>query len=102
MDATVTDNPDESRYEIHTDDGRLAGFTVYRLQPGRISLIHTEIDDEFEGQGLGSKLVAGALDDARRRDLGVLPFCPFVNSYIERHPEYAALVPEGDRERFGL
>jgi predicted GNAT family acetyltransferase len=102
MDATVTDNPAESRYEIHAADGRLAGFIVYRLKPGRISLIHTEIDDEFEGQGLGSKLVAGALDDARARDLGVLPFCPFVNSYIERHPEYADLVPEGERERFGL
>jgi predicted GNAT family acetyltransferase len=102
MDATVTDNSDESRYEIHSGDGRLAGFIVYRLKPGRISLIHTEIDDEFEGQGLGSKLVAGALDDARGRELGVLPFCPFVNSYIERHPEYVDLVPEGERKRFGL
>ena len=69
---------------------------------GQISFIHTEVDEEFEGQGLGSALVAEALDDARKRDLAVLPFCPFVNSYISNHPEYLDLVPEADRKRFDL
>jgi uncharacterized protein len=101
MDVLVKDAPDRSRYEVFAD-GRLAGFTRYRLSHGHISFDHTEIDDEFEGQGLGSKLVSKALDDARDRGLAVLPFCPFVNSYIKRHREYADLVPESDRERFGL
>lgn len=101
MDVRVTDNPEEDRYEAFAD-GELAGCTVYRLRPGRISFVHTEIEDRFEGHGIGSKLVAEALDDARRRGLGVLPFCPFVNAFIERHREYVDLVPESDRERFGL
>jgi predicted GNAT family acetyltransferase len=101
MDASVTDNQAAHRYEIHAD-GKLAGYVTYQSDPGRISFIHTEIDDEFEGEGLGSRLVAAALEDARSRDLSVLPFCPFVNAYIKRHPEYLDLVPESDRGRFGL
>lgn len=101
MELRVADNPDEDRYEVFAD-GELAGFAVYRLRPGRLSFVHTEIDDRFEGHGLGSTLISEALDDARKRGLSVLPFCPFVNGFIERHREYVDLVPESDRERFGL
>src|SRR5690348_7198746 len=97
--ATVSDNPDQQRYEISVD-GELAGFVQYRAKPGLIALIHTEVDDRFEGQGLGGQLIAHALDDARARDLAVLPFCPFANAYIKRHPEYLDLVPADRREAF--
>jgi predicted GNAT family acetyltransferase len=97
----VRDNPDERRYEIHSD-GRLAGYLIYGSRPGLIALVHTETLAEFEGRGLGSELVRGALDDARARGMSVLPFCPFVNKWIERHPDYLDLVPEGERDRFGL
>jgi predicted GNAT family acetyltransferase len=97
----IADNPDEQRYEINLGD-ELAGFTQYRLRPGLIAFIHTEIDDRFEGQGLGSQLIRFALDDARDRELAVLPFCPFVNGYIKRHREYVDLVPEANRAQFDL
>jgi predicted GNAT family acetyltransferase len=90
--ATVRDNPDRLRYEIFDDDGALAGFAQYVLRSGRIIFVHTEIDDAFEGKGLGTKLAAGALDDVRRRGHLVVPLCPFIASYIERHPEYDDLV----------
>jgi len=83
-------------------DGELAGFLQYQLRPGLIELVHTEIDEEFEGRGLGSRLISFALDDARERGLAVLPFCPFVNDYIRRHRQYASLVPEGRRQDFEL
>ena len=102
MDVRVTDNPDQQRYEAFADDGRLAGYVTYRLRPGLITLDHTEVDDEFEGEGVGSRLVSAVLDDARRRELVVHPVCPFVNSYIDRHREYVDLVPEAHRARFGL
>ena len=98
---TVEDNSDRERYEIRADD-RLAGFLKYRLHRGLIELVHTEINDEFEGRGLGSQLIAFALGDARERGLAVLPICPFVNDYIQRHPQYVDLVPEGRRQSFGL
>ena len=97
----VADNPDEQRYEVRVG-GEVAGFAQYRVRPGQIAFTHTEVDDRFEGQGLGSKLVAFALDDVRGRGLAVLPLCPFVRAYIERHREYADLVPEERRVRFGL
>jgi predicted GNAT family acetyltransferase len=101
MDVEVTDNPEEHRYEVRAD-GALAGSTVYRERPGLIVFVHTEVDDRFEGQGLASKLTRTALEDARDRELQVLPFCPFVNGYIQRHREYTELVPEAFRARFGL
>jgi predicted GNAT family acetyltransferase len=103
MDTAVAVTQDEAleRYEIAVD-GEVAGFAEYRLRPGLIAFVHTEIDGRFEGRGLGGKLVAAALDSARSEGLIVLPFCPFVTAYIERHPEYADLVPADYRERFGL
>jgi uncharacterized protein len=97
----VTDNAGQERFEIAAD-GALAGFTAYRRRPGLIAFTHTEIDPAFEGRGLGGRLVRAALDDARANDLLVLPFCPFTNAYIQRHPEYADLVPAAFREKFGL
>jgi uncharacterized protein len=100
---TVLDVPERSRFEIHLD-GRLAGFAQYRTKdPTLIVFTHTEIDDAFEGRGLGSALVRTALDTARDRGLSVRPDCPFVRAYIARHPdEYLALVPEELRARLGL
>lgn len=102
MSTAVRDNPAESRYEIH-DDGRLAGFSAYRLTGHRIAFTHTETLPEFRSRGLAGQLVAGELDDARRRGLAVLPFCPYVRKVIARHADaYLDLVPERDRARFGL
>ena len=100
---TVLDVAESSRFEIHVD-GRLAGFAEYRMKsPQLIVFTHTEIDDAFEGRGLGSTLVRAALDAARDRGLAVRPDCPFVRAYIARHPgEYLDLVPVDLRPRLGL
>ena len=92
MDVQVQDVADAQRYEARAD-GRVAGFAQYQLTPELIVFTHTEVGDAFEGQGVGSTLVRGALDDVRdRRHLAVLPLCPFVKAWIGRHPEYADLV----------
>jgi predicted GNAT family acetyltransferase len=97
----VLDVAEWSRFEIHVD-GKLAGFAVYRLGHGLITFTHTEIDDAFAGQGLGGKLVRAALDAARTSGLAVLPQCPFVRSWIQKHEDYVDLVSEAERARFGL
>jgi predicted GNAT family acetyltransferase len=97
----IADRPAQGRYEIRVD-GQVAGVAQYRARPGRIEFVHTEVGDRYEGQGLGGRLVAFALDDARERGLEVLPFCPFVRDYIHGHSEYVDLVPEKLRGRFEL
>jgi predicted GNAT family acetyltransferase len=90
-DAGVADVPEASRYELRVD-GRLVGLLAYRRRENRIALTHAEVSEACEGRGFGSKLAATALDDARRQGLEVLPLCPFVAWYVDRHPQYAELV----------
>lgn len=97
----VTDRPVYGHFEI-TVDGEPAGFTAYTQIGDKLDFTHTEIDSRFEGRGLGSTLIKAALDAARDRGAGVLPHCPFVKAYIERHPEYLDLVPASRRQQFGL
>ena len=89
--------PQASRYELRLG-GRLIGLAAYRRRGGRIAFTHTEVDESCEGRGFGSRLAAAALEDARREDLDVVPLCPFIAHYIERHPEYEQLVVSGYRE----
>ena len=70
-----------------------AGELVYRDRGGDvIALLHTEVEPKLQHHGLGSALVAGALDDARARGLRIVPVCPFVDAYVRRHPAYDDLV----------
>ena len=89
---TVVRRPDERRYELLLD-GQPVGELVYRDRDGGVvAFLHTEVDPDTRLRGLGSALVAAALDDARARELRVVPICPFVDAYIQRHPEYAELA----------
>ena len=83
----VVDNAAELRYEIRVD-GRLAGSIRYTRDGDVVTLVHTEVDPAFEGHGVGSALVQGALDDARARGLTVRPLCPFVAAWLRAHPDY--------------
>ena len=82
--------------------GSSRGSSEYRRRPGVILFVHTEIDPAHEGAGLGTALVSAALDSARAQGLAVLPVCPFVRRFVERHREYLDLVPVERRAQFGL
>ena len=100
--VAVLDVLERSRFEVRVD-GELAGFAEYRLRPPLIAFTHTLIDPRFEGQGLATRLIRAALSEARSAGLVVLPFCPFVRSYIAGHAaEYLDLVPGDLRDAFEL
>ena len=84
---SVRDNRADLRYEL-VRGGDVLGFLLYRIEPDGVVLVHTDVDPAYEGQGLGSVLVKGALDDLRERGVRAVPLCPFVRAYIRRHPEY--------------
>ena len=98
-DPSVVRRPDERRYELLLGDDH-AGELVYRDRGGDVvAFLHTEVEPRLQRHGLGSALVAGALDDARERGLKVVPLCPFVDAYIRRHPAYVDIVADDPARR---
>ncbi|GAA1677420.1 N-acetyltransferase [Nonomuraea maheshkhaliensis] len=96
MPMEVVDNTTENRFEILVD-GKVAGFADYRLLPTKVVFTHTEVLPAYEGQGLAGKLVEQALRTSADTGLRVVPLCPYVAKYIQRHPEFQDLVDAQDR-----
>jgi uncharacterized protein len=88
--AEVRHNPAHHRFEAGSPP-ELA-MMVYRLKGDAVELIHTEVPEQYQGQGLAGKLATAALEWARESGLKVIPTCPYVRNYIGKHPEYADLV----------
>jgi predicted GNAT family acetyltransferase len=87
--SEVRDNTERHRFELDLD-GHTA-FSTYRREGSLITILHTEVPKELNGQGIGSRLARGLLEIARAQGLKVKPLCPFVASYMDKHPEYADL-----------
>lgn len=87
----VRDDQEAQRYEI-TRAGEVLGFAAYRRAGPLVVFTHTQIDPGHEGEGLGGLLVRSALDDVRAHERSVLPICPFVKGWLERHDAYQDLV----------
>ncbi len=83
-------NEARSRFEMTVDDA--TAVAQYKLDGNLLHLTHTLVPREMERRGVGSRLIRGVLDEARRRGLKVDPVCPFVRSFIDRHPEYGDLL----------
>ena len=91
MASHVRDNTARNRFELDAD-GHIA-FSNYKRTDGVLTILHTEVPKALEGHGIGSVLIRGVLDTARSQGLKVIAICPFAKGYIERHPEYADLLP---------
>lgn len=88
----VVDNRERTRFEAKVGD-EVAGFAEYQLTEKLIIFTHTEVDPRREGEGIGSALARVALDTVRAEGKRqVLPLCPFIKGWIERHRDYADLV----------
>ncbi|WKK10750.1 GNAT family N-acetyltransferase [Rhodococcus ruber] len=85
-------NPQRQRYELR-DGNTVVGYTQYHPD-GDVQLVfdHTEVDNAYSGRGLSSTLVRFALDDVRARGKRVVAICPFVDGFIDKHPEYKDLA----------
>jgi uncharacterized protein len=92
MDVKVVNNEALHRYEARVGH-TVAGYSVYQATTSIIIIEHTEVDPTYEGQGVGSALVQGMLDDIRDKGQHhVLAVCPFVRSWLGKHHEYRDLV----------
>ena len=86
-----THDADRSRFEIHLE-GEVIGTSYYRTEAGRRVFTHTEVDPEYQGQGLAGQLIKLALDDTKAAGLRVVPQCPAVAKYASKHPEYDDII----------
>ena len=86
-DPDIVDVPAESRF-VAEKDGSLAEL-VYRLEDGRLVVVHTGVPEDLEGHGLGARLVRSALDKAVREGRTLVPLCPFARRWLREHPDDA-------------
>lgn len=86
MSAEVTDNPEQQRFELDTDEG--PAVALYRWDGDIMIIFHTEVPRDLRGKGIGETLVRGVLDEVRQRRLKVVPLCWFVREFVERNPEF--------------
>jgi uncharacterized protein len=99
-DLTVVNNAEAGRFEVRVEDD--VAYAEYRRLESGILFPHTEVPRAFEGRGVGGKIVRTALDWARSEGQKVMPTCPFVAGYIQKHPEYHDLVHEHYRPALKL
>ena len=97
-DVIVRDNATAKRYEARI--GNHLALMTYERAPGQITFIHTMVPPALAGHRIADKMARIVLEDARAAGLAVIPRCPFVAAYIQRHPEYTDLVPTDERARY--
>ena len=89
--VTVVHHSDDEYYELLVD-GQQAGLLVYHVVGSHLSITHTVIEQTYRGRGLSWVLVGRALDDIRTRSVTVSNYCPVVNRFVEKNPEYRDLL----------
>ena len=92
-DVAVRHDADGHRY-VATVGGEDVGSVVYYETQGRYLFTHTEVDSAYEGKGVASALVRGALDQLRGADGTMVPLCPYVKRWVDRHDDYKSLIDE--------
>ncbi len=90
MSADIRNNTAQNRFELKVDGGTALAY--YRMAPGVITFVHTEVPQALSGQGVGSRLIRGALEQVRALGLKVVAQCSFVSAYMGKHPEYNDLL----------
>jgi predicted GNAT family acetyltransferase len=89
----LIDNKASGQFEMRVD-GHL-GRIEYRQEGNKILLMHTEVDKELEGKGVGTAIIEKTLAYIEKNKLELVPYCPFVIIYLKRHPEWKRLLATG-------
>lgn len=91
---TVDHAADEQRYLLR-DGTKIIGSIEYSLpNETQVDLTHTNVDEAYSGQGLASKLAEFAITDVQSAGKRIIPTCPYIAKWLERHPEYADIVDQ--------
>ncbi|MCK6103733.1 GNAT family N-acetyltransferase [Brevundimonas sp. EYE_349] len=99
-DTEIRDNADRHQYELPVE-GEIAVVT-YNLSPPNLMITESLVPQPLEGRGIASRLAKHVIEDARARELLILPVCPFFAAYFQKHPELAEVVHPTYRTILGL
>lgn len=86
----VVKNDATNRFEL-TVDGFIA-FIDFKQVDQLIKLIHTEVPEELGGRGVAAALVEKMLVYLETNNFTLYPYCPYVYSFIKKHPEWKRVV----------
>lgn len=86
----ITDNTEQQRFE--TPVGNAFAFITYRWEHGKLALMHTEVPEEAEGKGIAGELTKLVFEKAKQDQRKILVYCPFISTFLKRHPEYDELI----------
>lgn len=76
--------------------GKYRAYIRYRAnREGKIFLTHTEADPELQGKGVAEKLVQYVFNYIEEQGMRMIPVCPYIKTYLKRHPEYMRIVASG-------
>jgi predicted GNAT family acetyltransferase len=90
----IENNVAAHRFEARFPEG-LAMLKYHYDREGRLNLDHTEVPPALQHHGVAGLLARTAFDFARARNLTVVPVCPYVIAYLQKHPELASLAERG-------
>lgn len=93
----VVDNKEENRFEAEIE-GQMA-VIEYSVQPGILSLNHVEIPEALSGKGVASEMIEKVLLQIEQRGLKVIPVCPFIKKYIQKHPEWESIIAKDPNKK---
>ena len=86
----VKRNTAENRFEANI--GSHTAFIKFNAVDNKLVLTHTEVPSALSGQGVGSLIVEKSLELMKSADEKLVPLCPFVQAYIEKHPKWKSLL----------
>lgn len=84
-------NSGNTQYELFIGDERV-GYVDYELSGDLVVMHSTFVDDDHKGQGLGGEIVAAAMDDVRAQGRKIIVQCPFIEGWLNHHPQYRDLL----------
>jgi predicted GNAT family acetyltransferase len=87
----VEHNKEQSKFQVKFDSGEIA-FIDYKLYPGKIMLIHTQVPEDMAGKGFAGFLAKYALNYAKSENLRVHIYCSFIAGYVLKHKEYNGMI----------
>ncbi len=94
----IADAPAMERFEARDEAGELAGYVTYQVTGNVIVYTHTEVRKAFQGRGVGSLLARAVMDDAKAKGRTVIPMCPYLAKWLDKHAEYEDIVARSTKK----